>query len=518
MNDTVSYASRRELVAALRSRYRKSRKLEKTRILDEFVAVTGSHRKHAIRLLRFDESSNGKSEKMQGRKIYDEAVHEALIVVWEAADRICGKRLKAVMPRYVDAMEQHGHLALAPEVRVKLLAASASTLDRLLRTNRTTARKRKVKRSKTKPSQAITIKTFAEWNEPDPGFTQVDFVVHCGGQPAGEKIHSLVMTDVCSGWTEAVPLLAREQTLVVEGLSVLALQIPMRIRGINSDNDSAFINETLLSYCREQNIDFTRSRPYKSNDQAWIEQKNGDIIRRFAGPERFSGVVAGQALAALYASARLYVNYFQPSFKLLSKHRDGSKLTRIFRDPKTPCDRLLEHAKTSDEQKEIVQATRDKLDPVELLHRIRECQSALANLSGTMSDHPVNRPLSEFLSELPTLWKSGDARPTHQQQTPKERHWRTRSDPFVNAWPRILEWLEKQPDITAKAVLARLSEEFPDEHHIGQLRTLQRRVKRWRKLMARKMVYACLDTKGSEARLITPVPSQGASPQTPEIF
>jgi hypothetical protein len=204
----------------------------------------------------------------------------------------------------------------------------------------------------------VKVKTFADWQEQAPGETEMDFVVHCGGMAVGEKIHSLVQTDVFSGWTEAVPLLAREQSLVVEGLLVLAQQFPIPIRGINSDNDSAFINDTLIAYCREQQIEFTRARPYKSNDQAWIEQKNGAVIRRFVGQERFSGLVAGQTLAKLYQSARLYVNYFQPSFKLLSKHRDGSKLKRIIRPPQTPCDRLLADPRVSDESKSSLQTTK----------------------------------------------------------------------------------------------------------------------------------------------------------------
>lgn len=409
MNDTVSAASRQELLAALRTRYRASRKVDKSKILDEFVALTGAHRKHAIRQLGRELVPKGNSKTLQSRKIYDEAVHEALVVVWEAADRICGKRLKSIMSQYVESMESHGHLSLEPEVRRKLLAASASTLDRLLKSNRQGAKTRQKTRRKSKPAKAIKVKTFADWSESEPGFTEIDFVVHCGGQPAGEKIHSLVMTDVCSGWTEAVPLLAREQSLVVEGLTALVQQSPMTIRGINSDNDSAFINDTLVSWCAQQQIEFTRSRPYKSNDQAWIEQKNGAVIRRFVGPERFSGIVAGQALGALYESARLYVNFFQPSFKLLSKRRDGAKLKRRFHNPKTPCYRLLDHPKITGEQKESLRATRDALDPVALLHRIRECQSALANLAGTTTEHPSAKPLAEFLSELPALWMSGDA-------------------------------------------------------------------------------------------------------------
>ena len=171
----------------------------------------------------------------------------------------------------------------------------------------------------------------------------MDFVAHCGDSMQGAFLWSLAATDVCSGWTEVVPLVAREQSLVVEGLEVIRRQMPVPIRGIDTDNDSAFINETLQGYCQEQQLEFTRSRAYQKNDQAWIEQKNGAVIRRFVGYRRFSGLVAGQCLARLYEMVRLYVNYFQPSFKLRSKTREGAKVKKQYHKPATPCDRLLAH-------------------------------------------------------------------------------------------------------------------------------------------------------------------------------
>ena len=187
----------------------------------------------------------------------------------------------------------------------------------------------------------------------------------------GTFLWSLVATDVCSGWTEAVPLVAREQSLVIEGLAVMRRQFPVPIRGIDTDNDSAFINETLQGYCQQQKLEFTRSRAYQKNDQAWIEQKNGSVIRRFVGYERFSGLVAGQCLARLYRAVRLYVNYFQPSFKLRSKTREGAKVKKGYHKPATPCDRLLAHASSQRGQSSSPSGV-GRLDPLELLHQIRE--------------------------------------------------------------------------------------------------------------------------------------------------
>ena len=166
-------------------------------------------------------------------------------------------------------------------------------------------------------------------------------MAHCGGPLSGSFIHSLVATDICTGGTEAVPLLAREQSLVAAGLEAIGRQLPFPVKGIDSDNDSVFINETLIKYCAERGIEFTRSRPYRKNHQAWIEQKNGAVVRRFVGHDRYSGQVAGQTMARLYEALRRYVNFVQPSFKLIDKTRDGAATVKHYSQPTTPCDRLI---------------------------------------------------------------------------------------------------------------------------------------------------------------------------------
>ncbi len=243
------------------------RRGRKHRILDEFVAVSGYHRKHATRLLCC-RSVNGRPQlkHTNGRRVYDEAVKEALILTWEASDRICGKRLKAILPDLIDAMERHGHLDLDPDVRSRLQTVSAATIDRLLAPIRGKAQGRRKRRQTSKVSNKVPVRTFADWNQPDPGWLEIDFVAHCGGSMAGSVIHTLVVTDICSGWTECLPLLAREQSLVVEGLQALFRQVPFPVKGIDSDNDSAFINDTLLAFCKSHRIEFTRSRPYRKND------------------------------------------------------------------------------------------------------------------------------------------------------------------------------------------------------------------------------------------------------------
>ena len=454
--------------------------------------MTGHHRKHGIRLL--GQSGNDREQQpavKKSRRIYDEAVGEALIVVWEAADRICGKRLKAALPHLVESMERHGHLDLDPRVRQRLLAASAATLDRLLQPIRTPAARRLRRRRNQSPGRNIPVRTFADWNAPPPGFLEIDLVVHHGGSLWGSMIHSLVATDICTGWTEAVPLLAREQSLVVAGQEAIGRQLPFPVKGIDSDNDSVFINETLIKYCAERGIEFTRSRPYRKNDQAWIEQKNGAVVRHFVGHDRYSGSVAGQTMAHLYGAVRQYVNYFQPSFKLVEKTRHGPRVIKRYSPPATPCDRLMQHDAVSAEMKAALSEYRVKLDPVALLHAIREAQSALAAVTcPEIRPTPSGESLEQFLAKLPDLWRQDAAHTSRERRVQPPRTWRTRPDPFEGVWCDVLSWLQEDPDAKAIALLNRLKSAYPDRFSDTHLRTLQRRVQQWRGIMSKELVYA----------------------------
>ena len=501
----MSMATRRELIEAVGARYRAASRGEKQTILDEFVALTGCHRKHAIRILgRRPGESQGKAARS---RMYDEATSQAIILLWEAADRVCGKRLKALMPMLIDAMERHGHLDLDPIIKEKVLAISAATIDRLLAGIRTQIDGQRKRRKGIGAAirRSIPVRTFADWRDPPPGFFEMDMVEHYSGPKTdGDYLHTLVLTDIASGWTECVSMRHRSQALVIDGLDKIAGDLPFPMLGVDSDNDSAFMTQDVFDYCKAHRLEQTRSRAYKKNDQAWVEQKNGAIVRRLVGYGRLSGSEATKALARLYASARLYINFFQPSFKLKSKTRDGARMKKLYHSPATPCERLLSHDAVDPATKTKLVAQFQALDPVKLLQEIRVAQQALSDIaaSGPSTQKAESAPvaIAAFLSSLSCAWKDGEVRPTHRKRDDAERWWRTRVDPFAEAWPVIEGWLDADPTSSAKELMERLAAMVPEVYGTkAQLRTLQRRVRNWRTERAKEMVLGRLRKVEAEA-------------------
>ncbi|KAA0997894.1 transposase family protein [Paraburkholderia panacisoli] len=506
--------TRRELTEAAGERYRQSGRSDKRQILDEFTQLTGYHRKHAIRVLS-RESLPPKAKPGPQRR-YDDEVRSALITLWEAGDRICGKRLKALIPTLLDSLTRHGHLVLSNEVRQRLEEISAATIDRLLQNVRQQAfsgRRRRAGGVGNAIRRAVPIRTFNDWNDPLPGYLEVDFVEHCGGTKIdGDFVHSFVMTDIATAWTECLPMPSRSSAFVLEHVERVRGALPFPLRGLDCDNDSAFMNEAVFDFCKATGIELTRSRAYKKNDQAWVEQKNGSIVRRLVGYGRLRGLEATETLASLYQVSRLYINFFQPSFKLRSKTRHGAKVTKHYDAPLTPLERVLRSASIPDATKHSLRARFRKLDPVDLLRRMREAQQRVAECSisnGVAVDtkKTTEIPLAEFLSSLGTAWQAGEVRPTHQPKARVPHDWRTREDPFEHTWPKIQQWLETEPGITAKQLHERLAAMAPDFYSSAQLRTLQRRVKTWRSDRARELVTRILgDANAVEAGAATPRP------------
>jgi hypothetical protein len=493
MGRQLSMATRRELRDAIRQRYQgSSDRRERGQILAEFVRVTGYHRKHALRVLN---CSSAPPEPRQRERLYDEAVHQALAGLWEAADRICGKRLRVLIPVLIEAMERHDHLQLDPVVRSRLLDISAATIDRLLGPEREATGRVRRRRwgAGSAVRQSVPVRTFAEWGDPPPGYFECDMVEHCGGvKNGGNFVHTLTLTDIHSGWTECAALVVREQSLVVEGISAVSQRLPFTLRGLDTDNDSAFMNETLQSYCRENNVEWTRSRAYHKNDQAWVEQKNGAVVRRLAGYGRLSGLAAASALQRLYTSARLYVNFFQPSFKLASKQREGALVHKRYHPPLTPYQRLLASDQVDEAMKQSLRAQFTALDPVALLKTIRGAQQELSALSsrdtGTVADSHAQ---PEYAAAFATAWHSDYRAPKGRRKNTTKHWWRTRIDPFAETLPLVEGWLVAEPNLAAKELLTRLRQRLPDLYPTGaHLRTLQRCVKAWRAERARELVFA----------------------------
>lgn len=372
---------KRELLEAIRPRYRRANRAEKTRILDEFVAINGHHRKHAIRLLRHGVKPPGK--KKRGRpRVYTGEVISALIKIWKVCDCICSKRLHPFLPEIVAVLERNGELTLSEETKRLLLQMSPATIDRCLRRAR---RQRGRGLSTTKPGtllkQAIPVRTFADWDDARPGFVEMDLVAHCGDSTHGEYLNTLNVVDVFTGWSECPVLANRSQREVSAAIERLRERLPFPLLGIDSDNDSAFINDNLYRYCQQEKITFTRSRPYKKNDQAHVEQKNWSVVRRLIGYERYESDEALTLMRAIYQDWRLHINFFQPVLKLVEKRRVGSKVRKRYDTARTPYQRVLESPDVSEEDKERLRQIYFTLNPVVLRQRIDENLERLWNLA-----------------------------------------------------------------------------------------------------------------------------------------
>ncbi|WP_271591204.1 integrase catalytic domain-containing protein [Bradyrhizobium sp. CCBAU 65884] len=378
MAGKISMRAKREITSALAERYRASGRLEKGRILDELCAVAGWHRKHAIRAPSVDGASGSAVPRPRGRT-YGASVRMALIVLWDASDRLCSKRLVAMIPFLLPALERHGKLKLSADERSKVLRVSAATIDRLLSDVRIAAaggRRRRAGFSSAVRRQ-VPVRTFNDWGSPPPGYCEADLVAHGGMSVSGAFIQTLTMVDIATGWTECFPLVVREAALVVEALERAQSLFPWPVCGVDFDNDSAFMNDTVVSWCRSHDVEVTRSRAYKKNDQAFVEQKNGAIVRRLVGYGRFEGIGAARSLARLFAAARLHINFFQPSFKLKEKHREGAKVIKRYLTPATPYERALVHPHLNEAFKHRLREIYRTLDPVALLAQMRDAQNEL---------------------------------------------------------------------------------------------------------------------------------------------
>lgn len=372
-------------------RYRQAGRKEKKQMLDEFCGTTGYNRCYARWVLR----QCGKVEKSDGRrlgkgvgapgprrakaKLYDERVRQALVQIWELVDYACGKRLVAILPEMIVKLEQFNELQLDEETKTKLPQLSASTADRLLRPER---RKYELKgRRRTRPGtllkHQIPIRTFAEWDEQKPGFVEIDLVAHDGGMAIGDYAQTLDMTDVCTGWTETIAVPNKAQVWVFEAIGKARSRLPFPLLGIDSDNGSEFINHELWRYCHKEGIIFTRTRPYRKNDNCYVEQRNYSVVRRKVGYQRFDTPKEGLLLNQFYERLRLFTNFFEPTMRLKSKERLGSRVKKRYDSPKTPYQRVLDSPFGTEAEKEKLRQQYERLNPAALNREMRQLQKQL---------------------------------------------------------------------------------------------------------------------------------------------
>ena len=337
----MSQRSKRELWETIQPRYLKTSKAEKQKILDEFIAVTGFHRKYAIRILRHG-YPRGQYKKKGKRPIYRGEVVEVLEQIWEIYGRICSKRLHPFLPKGIRILERCHELSMSPETKQLLLSMSRATIDRCLRPVRF---KLPHGLSTTKPGtllkKAIPVRTFADWDEGRPGFMEIDLVAHCGETVEGQYLHTLTCTDICTGWTEPIALRHRSQQAVRDALHHMRPELPFALLGIDSDNGSEFINELLYHYCLEEYITFTRSRPYKKNDQSYVEQKNWSVVRHTVGYDRLETNEEFELLTSIYSDLRLFINFFQPVLKLVFKGHVNDRFIKTYDLAATPYQRIM---------------------------------------------------------------------------------------------------------------------------------------------------------------------------------
>jgi hypothetical protein len=335
--------SKREYLQSIYARYRQSSRAEKQAILDEFMQVCGYHRKYAIWLLSRPLPSRTRPRQIPKRAaVYGEAAIDLLAQLWVASGYLCAVRLKAALPQWLPWLRRR--IALSPALARQLVTISARQIERRLQPRKQTL-KRKLYGT-TRPGSLlkhlIPVKTD-QWDITQAGYLEIDLVSHSGACATGEFLYTLDAVDMQTGWVERQAVVGKGRHEIVAAIQAIEARLPFALRGIDSDNGSEFINDHLWAFCQrpKQPIQFTRSRPYKKDDNAHIEQKNWTHVRKLVGWDRYDSSEALAALNRLYADLRVFQNVFQPSMKLLRKIRHGSQLRRCYDTPQTPWARVL---------------------------------------------------------------------------------------------------------------------------------------------------------------------------------
>lgn len=369
----MSQASKREYLLAIWERYQRAGRRFKSQILDEFCQVCGYCRKYAIQLL--SRKPRTRQRKPGPKREYDQAVLEPLKALWLLSEQMCSKRLKAALPIWLPFYEQ-AHGPLDPLVRQKLLRISPAAMDRLLKKTRACYPAKGLSGTRHGPEalkHRIPIRTD-NWDINQPGFLEADTVAHCGNSLAGNFVWSLTLTDIFSQWTENRAVWNKGAAEVLEQVRQVEQELPFTLRGFDVDNGSEFLTWHLWRYFlqRPAPVDLRRSRPYKKNDQAHVEQKNWTHVRQLLGYDRIENPDLAPAINELYRTWGQLHNFFCPTHKLQKKVREGSKTKRKYAKPQTPYQRLMDCADLSAQQKANLRARFEQLNPLSLKNLLEQ--------------------------------------------------------------------------------------------------------------------------------------------------
>ncbi len=410
----MSPRSRREYLQAIQQRYAQASRSAKSQLLSECCATTGYHRKSAIRVLTKPVRPAARRPHRGRPSPYGPRTFEVLEHIWEAAGYPWSVRLKALLPLWLPWAKQR--VAIPPQVERRLRTISPSTIDRRLRSKKRQLRRRLYGRTKpgTLLKHHIPIKT-EHWDVTTPGFTEVDLVSHSGDSADGEFIQSVDLTDIYSGWVETRAVMGKSQTVVGAAVDEMRAALPFLLRGLDSDNGSEFINQHLFRYCETREIEFTRGRPYKKDDNAHVEQKNWTHVRKLLGWDRYDSPAALAAMNDLYRhELRLMMNLFQPSVKLQRKTRVGARLRRIYDVPQTPLDRLRASDGVDRANLAALQRLRARLNPFTLAEVIERKLRHIHQLANRGPIRGARHPLPHQRFEIhrsPTTAVAAAARP-----------------------------------------------------------------------------------------------------------
>ena len=374
----LTMSQRQAVTKAIATRYRQARRVEKSRILDELCATTGWHRNHARKALEAALRPRVVCARRPRAPVYGPEVVVALRFCWAVLGAPTGKRLAPVLPDLVARLRRFGELEVSDQIAALLVVMSAATIDRRLAPDRAGMVLRG--RSHTKPGSllkdAIPIRTWAQWDDV-PGFVEIDLVGHEGGNALGEHAYTLTVTDIATGWTEnrSVPNKARKW--VIDALEDIGRTMPFPIIGVDSDNGTEFINYNLLAWCEQRKITFTRSRAGNSNDGAHVEQKNWAVVRTVVGYHRYDTAAELALLNKIWVLQSQLTNYFLAQQKLVSKVRDGAKVTKKYDHPTTPHRRAERHQQVSTEDKTIMDDVLTGLNPAAIQRQVQALTAEL---------------------------------------------------------------------------------------------------------------------------------------------